>query len=98
MADVAALITALDRHTRAMAQEHHLRQQEVKIHSRLMKLMTIALPKVWGMPELREHWPGWSDQRIKAAAADICSYRGTRGQRFALTLEQVMAIDEAMDT
>jgi hypothetical protein len=54
-------------------------------------------PQVWGMVKLKAHYDGWSEQRIKDELAARVGLTFSRGQRVAVDLSDVRAIDAQLE-
>lgn len=54
------------------------------------------LPQVWGPDQLRAHYPGWSDRRMRRELRRRVSLRLTRGSRLAVDLSDVQEVDRQL--
>ena len=61
-----------------------------------MKSSVVISPRVWGMAELRAHYPGWSDRVIKRQLRLRVGLRFSVGQRVCCDRLDVDAIDEQL--
>jgi len=54
------------------------------------------LPQVWGPDQLRAHYPGWSDRRMRRELRQRVNLRMTRGSRLAVDLSDVQEVDRQL--
>lgn len=57
-------------------------------------LTRAALPQSYSGAMLRARYPGLGESALMALISELTGYVGARGHRLALTLDQVLALDE----
>ncbi len=78
-----------------MQHEHALRAH-AQVVARNTAVALLTIPQVWGMKELRAHYPAYGEAQILALLEKHCGYVGTRGKPVSVHVDQVLKLDSAL--
>ena len=79
-----------------MLQLEHTLRSHASVVAENTRVARLGVPQIWGIAELRAHYPAYGDDHLKSKLVQHCGYVPQRGVPIAIHVDQVLRLDEIL--